>query len=191
MAKTSLLAILISFSVTANAQSFPVAKSLDDFFTGIPLQNGFSKWIEYISTDSTLGIDSSTERGFFSSIKKGRSHFPFPDDIPVKILLTEEIISDPQRKPQKYKLETVYIEGMYYGGRKARIASLDYHNTLKEEFRKYYSKRNISDHILFSKSGNKNFPDFMLYRGDPYTSGNEDVIDFYYVILEFYIITDL
>ena len=180
MKRVFLFTAAFLFLATTNAQNFSVTKSLDDFFAGIPLQKGFAKWIEYISADSTIGIDSSNGRGFYSSIKKGRTHFPFPDSIQVKILISEEIFYDYMAKPAGQK-ETILMEGVFSSDDDGKQLSLFWMKQLKQEFKNRYKRHNGGNtEIDYSKSTDANFPDFTLNRLPP---GHG--INYYVVILEY------
>ena len=167
--------------MATSAQKSPVIKSLDDFFTGIPLQSGFPKWMEYISSDSTLALDSSKSWGFYSSIKHNRSHFPFDTDIPVRIIFHEDAQRFDKPEAISYQKEMIMIDGLFPGNTAGKKASIQCFNELKAQLKQYYSKhKQDQKEIEFLKSDDPNFPPFSLRRGEPGHGFN-----FYYVMLEY------
>ena len=87
MRKIFIIIFYLIFSFPGKAQSPDTITTLDSFFAGIPVKEGFAKWVEYLYNHPHMGLDSANYRGSYSSMKPGiKSHFPFPDSVQVKIL---------------------------------------------------------------------------------------------------------
>lgn len=166
--------------ITTNAQDSTKVESLDAYFGGIPLQEGFTKWIEYITSSPNLGIDSSNSRGFYSSFKKEiKTHFPFPDSIPVRILLYEETIAGSKTNKPSIK-ETVLIEGVFNDKKNSSTEMTNCFRKLYAQLNTYYLRKDNSpgERYLF-KSKNNNFPPVTIHKG------YDIFLKFDYIILEY------
>ncbi|MEO7982734.1 MAG: hypothetical protein ABI688_01505 [Bacteroidota bacterium] len=175
-----LLLLLLAFLpvLRAPAQDQRKIESADSFFAGVPLQKSYENWVLYIATH--FGIDSSNKTGVYSSFKPDtKSHFPFPDSVPVKILLYTAVNTQVSAKIPVDTVRYILIEGVYAGNKIGRKDAYAYFDQLRRMLKVYYKKNSTyaEDAAYFSGSINKNFPDITLERG--YIKER----DFYYVIL--------
>lgn len=182
MKRLSLLFLLISFSFSGIAQKHNAITTVDSFFVGIPVKEGFIKWLEYISAHPFMGIDSANYRGSYSSLKNGiKSHFPFPENIQVKILTGREQPSKAtiEKPTSQYELS---IEGVFGNDKSARRAAKNCYDELKSILKKYYKTKDTDNYfsfIKYSKGINTDFPDIILYMDYSKELG------FYFVMLTY------
>lgn len=175
MKKIFLLSRLFLLPFFATSQNTGGIRSLDDLFVGIPLKEGYPKWVEYISAHPFLGFDSANNRGVYSSMKPGiRTHFPFPDSVLVKLLAERQSVVIGGKTLISYSMK---IEGVFGKRNNAKEAAKDCYRKLKKLLRPYY--RNF-DGTYFRKGHSPAFPDCSLEWG--YLSK----IDYYIVLLEIY-----
>lgn len=129
MKKIFLLSRLFLLTCFASSQDTGGISSLDDLFVGIPLKEGYPKWVEYISAHPFLGFDSANNRGVYSSMKQGiKTHFPFPDSVLVKLLAERQSVVIGGKTLISY---TMKIEGVFGKRNGAREVAKDCFRKLK------------------------------------------------------------
>ena len=149
------------------------------FFAGVPLQGPFEKWVEFISANPFLGIDSTTERGIYSSFKKGMTDIvPFPGNINVKILFGEEIVKLYNQELKADTVKALMIEGIFENSRQGEKESNIFFEQLKKLLNTHYDKTmqwNMG--TTFSRGFSSQFPDCMIAKG------YNDILEFPFVML--------
>lgn len=163
MKKILAIIFYLLLNIQGKCQSSDTVTTLDSFFAGIPVKEGFTKWVEYLYKHPHMGLDSANYRGSYSSLKPGiKSHFPFPDSVQVKILAGNEL----RKIPGIDKLivhQELLIEAVFGNTRKGEKDALKCFEQLKKVFRKYYKTRTSYDSMVgYSKGVNDNFPPFIL-----------------------------
>lgn len=165
----------------ATAQEKNNAESLDHFFAGVPLKEDFVKWFNYINGHPYMGIDSSGKRGFYSSLKRGiKSHFPFPDSLPVKLLLKKTIFRDSITNEAFDSAASIMIEGVFPDNKAGRKQSRELFKEIRKTLRRYYRQEIVSNYSAgswFKKGKIDNFPDCSIWQG------YEESRKFYYVLI--------
>ncbi len=176
-----ILNFLLLLTLRTNAQDISEIKSLGDFFVGIPIFKGFDTCKEYIARNPFLGIDSIKKRGIYSSLKPGqKDHFPFPDSVKVKVLLSDKR-SNTWRLNLPDSAKGICIEAIFENNKAGKKASSVLFKQFYTILKSYYSKKWGDDmSVFFHKSGSKNFPDCLLIR-----EFNDDLHGFY-IILEYW-----
>jgi hypothetical protein len=173
--------IFFLFPIIVCAQASQVS-SLDAYFGEVPLKAGFEKWVEFFSNDQYLGLDSTTERGIFSSIKTGSpNHFPFSNQYPVKFLFDREIIVPASSSGLTVDTaESIMIECVFPRNRIGRKAADSCFRKIVTELKYYYRQsREAAGRIFFYDGVNKDFPELLI------ESAYSDYLGFYYVLLVF------
>jgi hypothetical protein len=147
-------------------------ESLDEYFAGVPLQQDFDKWVDYISKNPWLGIDSVKERGIYSSFKSGiGSYFPFSDSVKVKLLIQKLIYNDDLAKKAIDSINQISIEGIFLGDKTGKKQSLNVFKELRFLLEKSYGAQSIEYFdspgriSFFSYGKSENFPDCNLQQG--------------------------
>ncbi len=159
------------------AQNIDTITTLDSFFAGIPVQQGFAKWVEYLYKHPNMGLDSANNRGSYSSLKSGASHYPFPDSIQVKILAGDELF-DIKGVKKLVRSHDLYIEGVFGNHKRSEKNTWKCYGQLHKLFKKYYSVRNSGFSSVYYKKGvNDKFPDFSMHIGF------SPELNFYYILL--------
>ena len=172
MKRPCFLILLTLYSYIAPAQGKDNIETLDHFFAGVPLKEDYTKWFYYIRGHRFLGIDSAGKRGFYSSFKPGiNSYFPFPDSLPVKLLLKRTVYRDSLTNNSFDSVAIIMIEGVFTGDKSGR-----------KKLRGHYKQEDLSQQgsgIRYKKGQSKNFPDCSIWQG------YEDVKKFYYVLIAY------
>jgi len=176
----NIIFLLLTFCsfIGSVAQDVKKIESLDSFFAGVPLQKNYEKWVLHIATN--FGIDSTNKDGVYSSFKSDKkNHFPFPDSVKVKILLSTAINKQTSKKIPVDTTRAVLIEGVWGNSKEDKREAHAYFNRLKSMLNVYYNKTtSFSENTLnFLESNNRKFPDISLEWG--YLKE----LDFYYVTL--------
>jgi hypothetical protein len=162
------IAVLLTALNTSSQQTNKFA-NLNRFFAGIPLQSGFEKWSDYVAAHPYLGIDSTTERGNYSSFKPGiKSYFPFPDSLQVKILFQKTMLFDTISRQFIDSFASIKMEGIFGDGKQAKQEATKFYKGLRIEFKKYYRYRSKSQSgfaraHFFRKGKNNSFLNCSLH----------------------------
>jgi hypothetical protein len=177
------LFLVVSGSIVANAQKDINLNSLDRFFGGVPLQQSFEKWFEYISSQPYMGIDSIKERGVYSSFKKGiATNFPFPDSIFVKVLFQKIIYFDSLTNKDVDSVSTIIFEGVFGNDKLAKKESIEFYKKMRKELKKNYKEENSGSYSFYSffmKGRNENFLPCQLFRD------YSEELKFYFVMMSY------
>ena len=175
----SYIFIFCSLFNNAFSQKQNTISSLDSFFAGIPLKKDYNAWVNYIVNHDGLGIDSARPMGIYSSFKNNyRNHFPFPDSIPVKLLLQTAVYKDPSNRFPNDTSRTVYIEGIFGNHKNSQREADKYFNVLYKMLKPYY--RNVygsGSFVEFTRGKTDRFPYVWL------ETGFFEEQKFYYVLL--------
>jgi len=177
-----ILVCILSMTSKTEAQNTRV-KSLDVFFGGIPVSEGIHSCTQHILKDSTLGIDSITPKGIYSSFKpEKKNHFPFPDTVEVKIILvTYKGGPVPTFKELPVGSKGIAIAGIFGTDKQSRKTSDEVYKQLKKKLADYYAKaeEDGTEIMYFSKGLTKDFPDCSLIK-------YPNAVKRYCVILEYW-----
>ncbi|HEV7783669.1 MAG TPA: hypothetical protein VGO58_20510 [Chitinophagaceae bacterium] len=155
--------------------------SLDRFFGGIPLQQKYGDWVLYVVAN--YSIDSTYPDRIHSSFKADtKDRFPFPDAIPVKILLYTGLknvesarISDTSKG--------VVIAGFFGTGKTSKKKAYSFLKELRSVLKVYYKKENnLGTNWGYSEGVNANFPDASL----SINSGHPPANNGYSVVLRYH-----
>lgn len=136
------------------------SKWLNTYFFGIPLHGDYVARVNYVSDTAMLGIDSVNSQGAFSSVKCGTNHFPFPDSVPVKILLM------PESAVPLTNHWSVNIEAVFSNDIRGRKKAYQCFSDVRELFRPYYKiETSQYGENQFSKMTGKSdqHPNFIMY----------------------------
>lgn len=178
MKRSLVIVLYLLLNLSGKAQSADTITTLDIFFAGIPVKEGFTKWVEYLYKHPHLGLDSANYRGSYSSLKPGiKSHFPFPDSVKVKILAENELRKIPNVN-NLIRHNKLIIEVVFGNSNESETSSRKCFEQLKKIVKKYYKIRdNYKSKIDYSKGININFPDFTLLID------YSKELDFYFVMM--------
>ena len=157
-------------------------QSLDEYFAGVSLNAGFENWVTFFSTDKYLGLDSSNERGIYSSIKPGRSdYFPYSSKYQVKFLFDKEIVYPLKNSGLPVDTaESIFIESIFPPNKSGKKAMDSCFKKLFKELKHYYKQNDENGPTIFFYNGiNKKFPDLLFERA--YSEKHR----FYYVLLSY------
>jgi hypothetical protein len=183
MIRTCFLVLLFLSFISTSAQEKDNAETLDHFFAGVPLKEDFVKWFNYIRDHPYLGIDSSKERGHYSSFKPGiKSYFPFPDSQHVKLLLKKTLFRDSLTNEVFDSVITVMIEGVFADNKAGRKKSREVFKEIRKNLRQHYKQQIASQYgwgSWFRKGKSNNFPDCSIWQG------YEEQKRFYYVLISY------
>jgi hypothetical protein len=186
MLKTLILSVIIACNCVASfGQPAHVKGSLDEYFAGVPLRQDFEKWIQYISAQPWLGIDSITDRGGYSSLKTdSSSHFPFSDSTKVKLLFQKMIYYDDVIKKPVDSTNEISIEGIFADNKKGKKESEDMSKELRHQLERNYRNQDTryypnGEETSFTNGKTEQFPNCRLivaYASD---------LRFYFVMLTY------
>jgi hypothetical protein len=185
MKKLFLIVLFVLFVINCClTQELPAIQGASALFANIPILKTSKERIEFIAKQTSLGIDSITERGVYSSIKEGyRGHFPFPDSVLVKILSSTQQSTYLASKPP-LTIETIAIEGVWGDDKKDKKDVERFFKQLQRYLKQYYKTREIQDisfgdYILFSKGIDSDFPKIQVRYG------YEPQLKFYNVLIAY------
>jgi hypothetical protein len=149
-------------------------------FYNIPLTGGnYKKWKEEFKKRKDLGIDSIAGMGIYSSLKSG-DHFPFPDSIPVKLLIDTALI---ETDSATYLFDLLKIEGVFGDHKQSKNNVQSFYNDFVNKMKNYYltvEADSIEKVTSFSGGKNYKFPSFRIYWG------YLEELRFFYLVFEFY-----
>jgi len=180
--KKYFLFLLSLYNIASYAQNNS-NESLDQYFAGIPLREGFEKWVHYVFNHPYMGVDSFNERGIYSSLKPGmKSHFPFADSVKVKLLFQKTIYYDSVTNVSTDSTHEISIEGIFPHnkiGRKQSVKAFrDLSKSLKAKYKRIaieYSGRSLS----LRQGRSESFPDCSIHQG------YYEELRFYYVMINY------
>lgn len=167
MKKILLLIVILLITQKDYSQKTNKVTHLKDFFFGIPVEQDVNAWIQFISTQPYLGIDSSSSKGISSSIKENiASHFPFPDSIKATIFLTAEGNYGPTNDTTDTSRK-LFIEGDFGNTPSSKKQMDKLFLKIKSMLTNYYTQTFEFRYydIIFVTGINENFPTCSLVKG--------------------------
>ena len=183
MIKTLLLFAATAFCCfVSSAQSNNAIETLDDYFAGVPLKEGFDKWARHLMADPLIGLDSFNERGIYSSFKPGiKTHFPFPDSIKVKILVTKVVYYDSITKKSFDSTSEISMEAVFENNKAGKKASIAVFKKLRKGLGKHYDREDMSSSgtLWFTRGRTQEFLNCYLLQD------HADDLGFYFVMLNY------
>jgi len=182
--KLQVIIFLSAIPVFVAAQTPGKILTLDTYFNGIPLRLGYDEWVKYVAAHPSMGIDSSNDRGIYSSYKAGmKSHFPFPDSLLVKILLIKDR-GKAWQQPAPYVDTTkgVAIEVVTGNNKEARKTAAAIFKQLRKELESYFEKRVFTNfgEASFYQGKTEQFPNVTLIKA------YSKELHFYFVMIEYW-----
>ncbi|OSZ80522.1 hypothetical protein CAP36_04530 [Chitinophagaceae bacterium IBVUCB2] len=164
-------------SFSQSARSF---ETLDRFFAGAPLQDGFERWYTYFATTAHLGIDSTTRFGNHSSFKSGiETYFPFPDSTLVKIIFKKTLMMDARTRKFIDSASVIEVEGVFGKDKAAKRESRKFYKGVRKELMRFYRyefKDYEGQSSWFYRGKTPNFLNCSLHYGTHYRTGEHYVL---------------
>lgn len=137
--KGMLIMMAIGFNFCLFSQPARSFETLDRFFAGTPLQEGFDKWHSYFTNNPYLGIDSTNRMGNHSSFKPGiKSYFPFPDSTVVKIIFKKTLLMDVSTRQFVDSMSTIEVRGIFGKNKPAKKESRKFYKGVRKELMRFY-----------------------------------------------------
>ncbi len=164
-------------SFSQSARSF---ETLDRFFAGAPLKEGFEKWYTYFATTKHLGIDSTTRFGNHSSFKAGiESYFPFPDLTVVKIIFKKTIMMDFSTRQLVDSASIIEVQGVFGKDKAAKKEARKFYKGVRKELMRFYRyefKDYEGQSSWFYRGKTSNFLNCSLHYGTHYRTKEHYVL---------------
>lgn len=161
-------------------QSARQFETLDRFFAGVPLKEGFEKWFMHFATNPYFGIDSTTLLGNHSSFKSGiETYFPFPDSTSVKIIFRKTIMMDVSTRRFIDSASIIEVQGVFGIDKPAKKESRKFYRGIRKELMRFY-RYEFRDYegqsSWFYKGKTSNFLNCSLHFGTDDKTGEHFVL---------------